>query len=253
MNLGLDTEYQHYSSTYADNVVGTLVGATEPDQVYIAIGHIDDLPSSGSAPGADDNASGTAMVTAAAEAMACYHFARTVKFIAVTGEEQGLIGSSYYAATAAAAGEDIQAVLNGDMIGWEGDGQPAVEDLDVNYNSGSQWLADAMVAAAAEYGTGLAINAFPCSTMVYSDHAPFWSNGFSAVCGITDNEGFCSQPGNYPFYHQSSDTIANCGAGAPEFEAAAIRTFVATLADLAQPTRPGGRNTGRARRTARRR
>jgi hypothetical protein len=234
-SLGLDTEYQDYSGVYPDNVVGTLVGDTEPDKVYIAIGHIDDMPASGPAPGADDNASGTAMVTAAAEAMACYRFARTVKFVAVTGEEQGLHGSSYYATNAAAANEDIQAVLNGDMIGWEGDGQPAVEDLDINYNSGSQWLAQAMVDAAADYNTGMAVNAFLCASMTYSDHAPFWSQGFSAICGITDNQGFCGEGGTYPYYHQSSDTIANCGAGGPDFEAAAIRTYVATLAHLAQP------------------
>ncbi|MEX1309987.1 MAG: M20/M25/M40 family metallo-hydrolase [Candidatus Sulfomarinibacteraceae bacterium] len=232
---GLQAEYQHHTTGYADNVIGTLPGSIEPDKVYIAIGHLDDLPSSGPAPGADDNASGTAMVTAAAEVMSNYCFARTVKFIAVTGEEQGLHGSDHYADQAAALGEDIQAVLNGDMIGWEGDGQPAVEDLDINYNTGSQWLAQAMVDAAAEYQTGIAVNAFECASMVYSDHAPFWSNGFSAICGITDNEGFCGQGGNYPFYHQSSDTIANCGPGAPDFEAAAIRTYVATLAHLAQP------------------
>jgi len=232
---GLQTEYQHHTSGYADNIIGTLPGSIEPDKTYIAIGHLDDLPSSGAAPGADDNASGTAMVTAAAEVMSNYCFARTIRFLAVTGEEQGLYGSDHYADLAAAQGEDIQAVLNGDMIGWEGDGQPAVEDLDVNYNTGSAWLAQAMVDAAAEYQTGIAVNAFLCSSMTYSDHAPFWSNGFSAVCGITDNEGFCGEDGNYPFYHQSSDTIANCGPGAPDFEAAAIRTYIATLAHLAQP------------------
>ncbi len=233
--FGLATEYQHHTTGYADNVIGTIWGLTEPELVYIAIGHLDDLPSSGPAPGADDNASGTAMVTALAEVMSDYCFARTTKFIAVTGEEQGLYGSDHYADNAAASGENIQAVLNGDMIGWEGDGQPAVEDLDINYNSGSQWLATAMVDAAADYSTGLAINAFSCSSMTYSDHAPFWSNGFSAVCGITDNEGFCSQPGNYPYYHQSSDTIANCGAGAVDFEASVIRTYLATMAHLAEP------------------
>jgi len=233
--FGLSTEYQHHTSGYAGNVIGTIPGLSEPELVYIAIGHLDDLPSSGPAPGADDNASGTAMVTALAEVMSDYCFARTTKFIAVTGEEQGLYGSDHYADNAAAAGENIQAVLNGDMIGWEGDGLPTVEDLDVNYNSGSQWLAEAMIDAAADYTTGLAINAFSCSSMTYSDHAPFWSNGFSAICGITDNEGFCSQPGNYPYYHQSSDTIANCGAGALEFEAAVIRTYLATMANLAEP------------------
>jgi len=234
-SAGLQTEYQHHTSGYADNIIGTLPGSIEPDKTYIAIGHLDDLPSSGAAPGADDNASGTAMVTAAAEVMSNYCFARTIRFLAVTGEEQGLYGSDHYADLAAAQGEDIQAVLNGDMIGWEGDGQPAVEDLDVNYNTGSAWLAQAMVDAAAEYQTGIAVNAFSCPSMTYSDHAPFWSNGFSAVCGITDNEGFCGEGGNYPFYHQSSDTIANCGSGGPDFEAAAIRTYIATLAHLAQP------------------
>jgi hypothetical protein len=233
--FGLAPEYQHHTGGYADNVIGTIPGLSDPDLVYIAIGHLDDLPSSGPAPGADDNASGTAMVTALAEVMSDYCFARTTKFVAVTGEEQGLYGSNYYADQAAAAGENIQAVLNGDMIGWEGDGQPAVENLDVNYNSGSQWLAQAMIDASATYGTGLQINAFSCSSMVYSDHAPFWSNGFSAVCGITDNEGFCGQSGNYPFYHQTSDTIANCGPGAADFEAAVIRTYLATMAHLAQP------------------
>ena len=233
--FGLETEYQHHTTGYADNVIGTLTGSVEPEKTYIAIGHLDDLPSSGLAPGADDNASGTAMVTALAEIMSDYCFERTARFIAVTGEEQGLHGSDHYADTAAALGEDIQAVLNGDMIGWEGDGLPAVEDLDVNYNSGSQWLAQAMLDAAAIYSTNLVIKAVFCPTMGASDHAPFWNNGFSAICGITDNEGYCDQAGHYPYYHQSSDTIANCGPGGPDFEAAVIRTYLATMAELAGP------------------
>jgi hypothetical protein len=232
--LGLDAEYQHHTTDYADNVIGTLTGVTQPDQVYIAIAHLDDLPSTGPAPGANDNASGTAMVTAAAEAMAGYCFESTVKFIAVTGEEQGLHGSDHYADLAAATGENIQAVLNGDMIGWQGD-TPASEDLDVIYNSTSAWLAQAMIDAAAGYGSGMTINGLDCPGMSSSDHWPFWQNGYSALCGITDDEGLCGSGGNYPYYHQSSDTIANCGPGGPGFEAAAIRTYLATLAHLAQP------------------
>jgi len=236
--FGLDTSYQLHTGSYAPNVIGTIPGRTLPDEVVIAIGHLDDLPSSGTAPGADDNASGSAMVTALAEVMSGYCFDRTVKLITVTGEEQGLHGSDYYADAAAAANENIVAVLNADMIGWEGDGIPAIENLDVNYNSSSQWLAQALVDAAADYSTGLTVNAFSCSSMVYSDHAPFWSNGYAAICGITDNEGFCGQIGDYPYYHQSSDTIANCGTGGPDFEAATIRTYLATLAQLAQPIAP---------------
>lgn len=173
------------------------------------------------------------MVTALADVMSGYRFASTIKFLAVTGEEFGLYGSEYYAAAAASAGEDIRAVLNGDMIGWEGDGIPAVEDLDVNYNTSSAWLGNLMVQIAADYPVGLPVNAFECNSMAYSDHWPFWMEGWSAICGITDNQGFCGQNGSYPYYHTSSDTIANCGPGAPEYIAAAMRLYLATAAHLA--------------------
>jgi hypothetical protein len=230
---GLSPVYQTHTGGHAPNVIGTLPGLVTPDQVYIVIGHLDDMPSSGPAPGADDNASGTAMVTALAEVMSGYGFASTIKFLAVTGEEFGLYGSEHYAAAAASAGEDIRAVLNGDMIGWDGDGIPATEDLDVNYNTSSAWLGNLMVQVAADYPVGIPVNAFQCNSMAYSDHWPFWMEGWSAICGITDNQGFCGQDGSYPYYHTSSDTIANCGPGAPEFIAASMRLYLATAAHLA--------------------
>jgi len=230
-SYGLNPQNQSHTGGHAPNVIGTIPGSTTPGNVYIAIGHLDDMPSSGSAPGADDNASGTAMVTALAEVMSCYEFANTVKFLAVTGEEFGLYGSEYYA-DHNPAGDNIQAVLNADMISYEGEG-PRPEDLDINLNTTSTWLGTLMTQAAAEYGTGCAINAFQCATMAYSDHWPFWQNGWSAVCGITDNLGFCGQPGDYPYYHTSNDTIANNGD--PAFFYSAVRAYVATLAHLADP------------------
>jgi hypothetical protein len=230
---GLDTELHTYSGSYPPNVVGTLPGLINPDDVYIVIGHLDDLPSSGSAPGADDNASGSAMVLALADIMSDYRFANTVKFLAVTGEEQGLVGSSGYADDAYAAGENILAVLNGDMIGWEGDGSPATENLDLNYNDNSIWLGTLFAQAATDYSTGLVVDAFSCPSLGASDHAPFWAKGWSAVCGITDNEGYCGHGGHYPYYHQSSDTIANCGD--TTFFSAGVRAYLATLAHMAQP------------------
>ena len=232
-SYGLDPEYQQHTGGHAPNVIGTIPGQVTPDQVYILIGHLDDMPDSGPAPGADDNASGTAMVTALAEVMSGYGFASTVKFIAVTGEEFGLWGSEYYADAAAAAGEDIQAVLNADMIGWQGNGTPNPENLDVNYNTSSAWLGTLLNQVAADYPVGIPVNAFLCNSMAYSDHYPFWQQGFSAVCAITDNEDFCGQPGNYPYYHYSTDTIANCGAGGPAFLAASMRLFLAAAGHLA--------------------
>ncbi len=233
VGLGLAAEYQSYSANDAPNVIGTIEGALWPDRVYIGIGHLDDLPSSGPAPGADDNASGSVFVLESANAMACWAFKSTVKFINVTGEETGLNGSNAYAADAQARGEDIRGVINMDMPGWEGDGVPAVENLDVSYNTTSQWLGELFAQNAATYGTGLVVDAFYCPSLSASDHWPFWQRGWSAIIGITDNEGYCGHGGNYPYYHTSDDTIVNCGD--PSFFYSAVRTGVATLAELAQP------------------
>jgi len=237
--LGLSPVRQNHTSGHAPNVIGTITGYTHPEQVVIVIGHIDDVPSTGAAPGADDNASGAATVVSAAQAMAGYTFEKTVKLIAVTGEEQGLYGSEYYAEQAENAGEQIVAVLDADMTGWQGDGLPATgENLDVNTNAASAWLGTLLSQAATAYGTGCVINAFPCASMVYSDHAPFWERGWPAVCAITDNEGSCGQAGEYPYYHTINDTLANCGN--PAFYATTVKAFVATAAHLAVPLCGGG-------------
>lgn len=232
--LGLETVTQAHTTGHAPNVIATITGVVSPEKVVIVIGHLDDMPSSGAAPGADDNASGVVAVTTAAQVMAGYSFSNTVKFIAVTGEEFGLYGSDYYAAQAASAGEQIQAVLNADMIGWQGDGLPSTgETLDLNLNSSSQWLGTLFAQCASDYGTGCTVDAFLCAGMTASDHYPFWERGYSAVCGITDNEGYCSHAGHYPYYHTASDTRTNCGA--PAFFYGAVRAYVATLAHLADP------------------
>jgi len=232
-DLGLETEQVVWDSANAPNVIGTLTGLLTPEEVLITIGHLDDLPSSGLAPGADDNASGAALVTVLAEVMSGYGFASTIKFITPTGEEQGLLGSTAYAEVAFQANEQIAAVLNADMVAWEGDGLPAVENLDLSFNSTSQWLGELMAEAATAYATGCVVDAFSCPSLSVSDHAPFWDRGWSAVCGITDNESYCGHAGHYPYYHTSSDTVANCGD--PGFFVGAVKAYLATLAHLAQP------------------
>jgi Peptidase family M28 len=82
------------------NVAGILPGATRPDEIVLITAHLDNMPSSGLAPGADDNASGSTGVLIAADIMSRYRFERTVRFIIFTGEEQGLCGSAAYATEA---------------------------------------------------------------------------------------------------------------------------------------------------------
>jgi len=232
-SLGVPNTFQTWNGSHAPNAIGTHTGAIAPDEVYIVIGHLDDLPSSGLAPGGDDNGSGSVLVLESARALSCWAYRSTLKFINCTGEEQGLLGSTAYATDAQARGENILGVINMDMPGWEGNGIPNPENLDVDYDSGSQWLGEKFAAAATTYGTGLAVDAFLCPSLSASDHYPFWQRGWSAICGITDNEDYCGHGGNYPYYHTSDDTIAHCGN--KSFFYSVVRTSIATAAELAQP------------------
>ena len=239
-SFGLPNTFHTWNGSHAPNVVGTLTGAIAPEEIYIVIGHLDDLPSSGTAPGADDNASGSVLVLESARALSCYPHRSTVRFINVTGEEAGLLGSTAYANAAAAAGDNILGVINMDMPGWEGDLIPNPENLDLDYNAASQWLGAAFTQAASTYATGLVVDAFLCPSLNASDHYPFWQHGWSAVCGITDNEDYCGHGGNYPYYHQATDTIAHCGN--KNFFYSVVRTTAATASELAQPFKIAFRN-----------
>jgi hypothetical protein len=106
------------------NVVATLPG-TQPesrDRVYIISGHYDSMPSSPTdgekdAPGANDDASGTAVSMELACVMSKYKFDSTIVFMAVAGEEQGLLGSTGYAKAAKAKGMDVAGMFTNDIVG----------------------------------------------------------------------------------------------------------------------------------------
>lgn len=104
------------------NVVATLRGSTNPERVYIVSGHIDSrvtdvLNPNSDAPGADDDASGVALVLELARVMASRQPEATIVFTCVAGEEQGLFGSAYQAAQYKVAGTDVQGMFSDDIVG----------------------------------------------------------------------------------------------------------------------------------------
>jgi Zn-dependent M28 family amino/carboxypeptidase len=104
------------------NVVAILRGATHPNRYVIMAGDIDSRASNGSdftsdAPGANDNASGMAGVIEAARIMTQHRYGKSVIFVGLSGEEQGLWGGQHMAAVAKEDGWIIEGVLNNDMIG----------------------------------------------------------------------------------------------------------------------------------------
>jgi hypothetical protein len=105
------------------NVVATLKGTdASDDRIFLISGHLDNMRTSvmdrtGDAPGANDDASGVAAVMECARIMSKRSFPATIIFVAVSGEEQGLLGANYMAEKAKKQNWNIEAVLNNDIMG----------------------------------------------------------------------------------------------------------------------------------------
>jgi Peptidase family M28 len=108
--------------TSITNVLATLHGSTAPNRLYVVSGHIDSrvtdvLNADADAPGADDDASGVAVVLEVARVLSKHQPDATIVLTVVAGEEQGLFGSAFQAAQFQAAGADIQGMFSDDIVG----------------------------------------------------------------------------------------------------------------------------------------
>jgi hypothetical protein len=115
--------------TTITNVIATLKGTASPERFYVVTGHLDSrvtdvLNFTSDAPGADDDASGVAVVLELARLFATHQFPGTLVFATVAGEEQGLYGSTFMATQMKAAGADVQGMFSNDIVGasqaWDG-------------------------------------------------------------------------------------------------------------------------------------
>lgn len=110
------------SAVPISNVVARLEGSDDPERVYVISGHYDSMPTNAmdpepDAPGANDDASGVAVVMELARVMATRRPRATILFAAVAGEEQGLFGSAFMARELKAEGTNVEAMLNNDIVG----------------------------------------------------------------------------------------------------------------------------------------
>ena len=109
--------------TILGNVVATLKGTDPNDKrIFIISGHLDNMRTNvmdrtNDAPGANDDGSGTAAVLECARIMSKQLFPATVIFVAVSGEEQGLLGAYFMSNKARKENWKIEAVLNNDIMG----------------------------------------------------------------------------------------------------------------------------------------
>jgi len=212
--------------TLLGNVVATLKGTDPNDnRIFIISGHLDNMRSSpterfGDAPGANDDASGCAAVIECARIMSKYKFPATVIFVAVSGEEQGLLGATFMSEKAKKEYWNIVAVLNNDIMGSNNsnetniinntkvrvfsEGIPAYEtekvaanirNLGLENDGKSRQLARYVKEIGERYVDNIEV------TLIYrndrflrgGDHTPYVQRGFAAVRITEMNENYTRQ------------------------------------------------------------
>ncbi len=240
--------FDYLGVTYHD-VISERRGATFPEEIVIMCGHFDSTSEleyrDTLAPGAEDNASGTACAMAAARAFRNMSFKRTIRYVAFGGEEQGLLGSRAYARYCARKGERIIAVLNADMVCYDEDNGQR-DDFVAGGGTNGWWMYDYLVAVGDLYG----------QKVIYdrgggvSDDISFESVGYAAMGaeegGIGVGAGF-----DYPYAHTTEDTLDKLH---PALGVRLCRDLAAMLAHLAgvgdhlfEPEPPGKAATPFAR------
>ncbi len=218
VRLALDLQLRTY-----ENVEGVLPG-TDPAAPAIVVGaHYDTVEES---PGADDNATGVAVLLATAAALAAHRAsgwrpARPIRLVAFTLEEQSLLGSVAYVASLRQTGVEVAAAIVVEAVGFLGEAQrspafihlsPPGDFLALVANERSRSLLDRLLAAAQAAAPRLRTippepyflapgeGGGPFADVRRSDHAAFWDAGWPAIM-LTDTANFRS-----PHYHQPTDT-----------------------------------------------
>ena len=220
-----------YSSYSGRNIVADIRGLVHPERVWLVGGHLDSISEASytTAPGADDNATGSAATLLLAEVLAGQRFADTIRFVHFTGEEQGMWGSKAYVRDLQAAGAQVMGYVDLDMIGWDGDGDRTVE-LHSGTGTLSISLANAFISANGRYGQGLHVELKQNTASRFSDHSSFWDTGYGAFLTIENFYDDTIPRDRNPWYHSSGDTLARVDLN---YVARSARTTLATMAEFA--------------------
>jgi Zn-dependent M28 family amino/carboxypeptidase len=198
-------------------VYQNLVAERPPQEspVFIVGAHYDAVPNS---PGADDNASGIAVLLEVARVFQSHPVARKVRFVAFTLEESGMMGSSHYVEGLQRAGENLLGMISLEMVGFTSPKQsypvglapfyPAEGNfIGIGANGRSRSLMKRFVKGM-RHVSGLHVetitlpgNGSLIPAIRLSDHAPFWDAGYPALL-VTETAFYRN-----PHYHLETDTI----------------------------------------------
>lgn len=203
------------------NIVATKLGTVTPSEYVVVGGHYDSISQSTgtSAPGAEDNGSGSAVVLELARIAAGRNFERSIQFVLFDAEEQGLIGSQRFVNTAVSEGRNIIAAIIHDMVAY----YSANYAMRIEGQTPWEWL---MTIMAGNVDTFTDIGRQKDYYSWGSDHVPFQNAGIPAFLSIDYDYEV------YPGYHRTTDTWSAISATAP-IATQIARADAATLADVA--------------------
>lgn len=185
-------------------VVATLPGADS--QIVIVGAHLDSLnlsvdAATGRAPGANDDASGVAVTMELARIFSKYKWTHTMKFVAFTGEEQGLLGSRALAELAKSEGWKIDGVFSNDTVGSSSNkaGQKDTKRVRI-FSDETETTNSRDLARFIEWTARKHVNDFGVKLVFRKDrfgrggdHTPFSEAGFPAVRFIEVHEEYTRQ------------------------------------------------------------
>ena len=233
IDLGLPVTYAtwSYGGYSGHNVVAEIRGTIHPERIWLVGGHFDDtseIPYT-RAPGADDNASGTAATLVIADILRSHRFSDSIRFVHFSAEEQGHWGSQAYARSLHTAGAQVMGFIDLDMIGWDSNGDRTVE-LHSGTRANSVSLASRFTVANQRYGQGLRLEVKSASASRFSDHSSFWDYGYPAFMVIENFFDDSILRDRNPWYHKTGDLLSRVNL---DYAVRTTRTALAMLAEAA--------------------
>jgi len=203
LDLGCDVEHQYvdvidgnHNTATVTNILADLPGSNRPKNLLILCAHYDsktDDPD-GTAPGADDNATGVAVLLEIARVLAEAGMVIPIEFVFFGGEEDSLLGSKAFTKHLKKSGSRLMGAINVDMVGHD---EAGPKDFIVFTDEFSTDLAEALHQCASTY-TSLRCETEHLMT-ANSDNGSFWESGYKAVSVW---EGF----DHNPYHHTIEDT-----------------------------------------------
>lgn len=223
-----------HSAWKQPSVILTIPGSELPEEIVVLGGHLDSISGWGNsgarAPGADDNASGIAVLTEAARLIAesGVRPKRTIQFMGYAAEEVGLRGSQDIASKYAAAGKKVIGVIQFDMSNFAGSGE-GIWMLTDHVDAPLSAFTGKLVTAYAGVKAATTRCGYGCS-----DHASWTKKGFPAAMAFESTFNDSNKA-----IHSESDTLATMG-GAATHSVPFAKLAVAFALELAKTSSGGG-------------